>query len=541
MMKKTARSLMALALAAVMLLGLFGCGLSTQDEEISENTLIIQVESKGYGSQFARDLAEAYNAKDAGISVVVLNDANTGGFASTALGTNTQVDIFFTIQNTVFQVMSGVEKDKWADLSDIYSSPLVGYKESGDGVTVADGMEDFFVEAFTFSDGKQYAIPWTSGFGGFMYNKTRWDKTNENLEASGQEPLQMPLTTNEMFALFDRLQEQTVKEASNGAYAFACSSDASGYLTYLFGNWYAQYAGKEGAYNFLQGKDANGVYTADIFKSEARVQAYDVMRKLLAQENGYTKLESNFQKMQRTFIKGTSMFSTNGDWMENEVSSDLNPGDANIEFIRIPVLSSIVNREDIASDFTGTDEEKEAKLSQIIRYIDENKLAAANADAAGELGVSEATLQQLVEARLFQYCTPSFAVVVPAYTDQMDAAKDFLKFMMSKEGQEIFMASTYGIGAPLNVDMTQFDYYENSTTLSKSKMNLLQNSMMIGDESNTYPMQYIAGGLKMTTMDMINDFAGNAVKSAEDVALAEYEYYQAIWENMMKAAGATNN
>ena len=102
------------------------------------------------------------------------------------------------------------------------------------------------------------------------------------------------------------------------------------------------------------------------------------------------------------------------------------------------------------------------------------------------------------------------------------------------------MASTYGIGAPLNVDMTQFDYYENSTTLSKSKMNLLQNSMMIGDESNTYPMQYIASGLKMTTMDMINDFAGNKVASAQEVVQKEYDYYKAIWENLMKAAGVSN-
>ena len=73
------------------------------------------------------------------------------------------------------------------------------------------------------------------------------------------------------------------------------------------------------------------------------------------------------------------MFSTNGDWMENEVSSDLNPGDANIEFMRIPVISSIVNADGIANDFTGTDEEKEAKLIAIIRYIDENSLSAADA------------------------------------------------------------------------------------------------------------------------------------------------------------------
>ena len=540
-MKKTVRSLISLILAGVMLLGLTGCNLSVQEETVDENTLVIQVEAKGYGSKFARDLAEAYNAKNTGVRAVVLNDANSGGFASTALTTNTPVDIFFTIQNTVFQVMSGTEKNKWADLSDIYSSPLVGYKESGEGVTVADGLEDFFVESFTYHDGKQYAVPWTAGFGGFMYNKTRWDKTNENLKATNQAPLELPSTTNEMFALFNRMQEQSVKDASSGAYVFTCSSDASGYLTYMFGNWYAQYAGKTGAYNFLQGKDENGVYTADIFKSDARVQAYAVMEKLLNPDNGYTKLESNFQKMQRSFIKGTAMFSTNGDWMENEVSSDLNPGDANIEFARIPVISSIVNSADIAADFTGTDAEKEAKLVKIIDYIDANKLTEANKDAASQLGVSEATLQRLIEARLFQYCTPSFAVVVPSYSDQIPAAKEFIKFMLSKEGQEIFMKSTYGVGAPLSVDMTQFDYYNNSTTLSKSKLNLLQNSMMIGDEGNSYPMQYIAGGIKMTTMDMINEFAGEKEGTAQTMAQNEYEHYQPIWEDMMKAAGVKND
>lgn len=540
-MNKTVKSLLALVLIGVMLVGLVGCGgLTVQEEEIGENTLVIQVESKGYGSQFARDLAEAYNAKNTGTKVVVLNDANTGGFAATALTTNTDVDIFFTIQNTVFQVMSGVEKNKWADLSDIYNSPLEGYAESGEGVTVKDSLEDFFVDSFTFHDGKQYAIPWTTGFGGFMYNKTRWDKTNTALEAAGQAPLQMPVTTNEMFTLFARFQDQSVKEASNAAYAFSCSSDAPGYLNYIFGNWYAQYAGKDAAYNFLQGMDENGVYTPDIFQSDARVQAYDVMAQLLSRKNGYIKLESNFQKMQKSFIKGTSMFSTNGDWMENEVSSELNPGDVDIEFVRIPVISTIVNRADLAADFTGTEEEKDAKLAGIIHYIDENNLVTATAEAAAELAISEHTLQQLIEARHIQYCTPSFAVVVPAYSDQMDAAKDFLKFMLSKEGQEVFMASSYGLCAPLTVDMTQFDYYQNATTMSKSKINLLQNSIMYGDEGNSYPMQYIADGLKICRMDMINDFAGMSPTDAETIAKGEYDYYIAVWENMMKAAGVSN-
>ena len=44
-MKKTVRSLIALAMAAVMLLGLVGCGLTAQEEQVDENTLVIQVES----------------------------------------------------------------------------------------------------------------------------------------------------------------------------------------------------------------------------------------------------------------------------------------------------------------------------------------------------------------------------------------------------------------------------------------------------------------------------------------------------------------
>ena len=281
-------------------------------------------------------------------------------------------------------------------------------------------------------------------------------------------------------------------------------------------------------------------YTAEIFNTPAREAAYDVMRTLLMQQNGYTKLESNFQKMQKSFIKGTSIFSSNGEWIENEVSAELNPGDANIQYLRIPVISSIVNNPTVSADFTGTDAEKDAKLSAVIDYIDTHSLQTATAEAASELAVSETTLQLLIDARLFQYCTPSFAALVPAYSDQIPAAKEFLKFMLSKEGQEIFMASTYGVCAPLNVDMTQFDYYANATTLGKSKMDLLQNSLLIGDESNTYPMQYVSDGIRATRMDIVNKFAGSSAADAKSVMNEEYNYYLTVWKDLMTAAGVSN-
>ena len=56
-----------------------------------------------------------------------------------------------------------------------------------------------------------------------------------------------------------------------------------------------------------------------------------------------------------------------------------------------------------------------------------------------------------------------------------------------------------------------------------------------------YQMQYIAGGIKMTTMDMINEFAGAKGVTAQTMAQNEYEHYQPIWADMMKAAGVKND
>ena len=102
------------------------------------------------------------------------------------------------------------------------------------------------------------------------------------------------------------------------------------------------------------------------------------------------------------------------------------------------------------------------------------------------------------------------------------------------------MTSTYGVCAPLSVDMTQFDYYANATALGKSKMDLLQNSLLIGDESNTYPMQYVSDGIKATRMDIVNKFAGGSAAEAKSVMNEEYNYYLTVWKDLMNAAGVSN-
>lgn len=545
MIKKKIIAVISALLVVLMTVGMMtGCGLSAQSNQNTEN-LLIQVEAQGYGSQFARALANAYNQKNTGVTVEVVDDAISGGAADMALQTETSIDIFFTVGNNVHPTMAGTERFKWADLSDVYNAPLVGYAESGEGVTIGDKMEPFIKESYTFIDGKQYALPWTPVFTGWVYNASLWESTNAKLQQAGQEPLKMPRTTEELWDLMDRINTPEVQKASGDASAFTCATSSYGYLEYIFGNWYAQYAGKNETYNFVKGMDANGVYSPEIFKTAGREAAYNAMRELLLKANGYNKLEADFKKMQINFIKGKSFFSSNGDWMEMEASSELNPGDSSVEFIRLPMLSDVVNNPKIANDFTGTAEEKDAKLAVIVDYIDANYGNKAGnpvveESAAQELGVSLSTLQFLTDSRLLRQCSPSHAMVVPEYSDMLEEAKDFLEFVYSKEGQEIFMESTYGVSAPLLVDYTQFDYYEKATALSKSKMDLLQNSLLICDESKSFPMQYVSGGMRMCRAGMIDRFGKDNPGDALGAMAEEYDYYSNIWSDLMDAAGVSN-
>ena len=545
MIKKRMTAVISALLVMLMLVGMMtGCGLSAQDNQ-NTASLLIQVEAQGYGSQFARALANAYNQKNTGVTVEVVEDAISGGAADMALQTETSIDIFFTVGNNVHPTLAGTERYKWADLSDVYNAPLVGYVESGEGVTIKDKIEPFILEAYTYKDGKQYAIPWTPVFTGWVYNASLWESTNTKLQQAGQAPLEMPRTTEELWALLDRINTPEVQKASGSASGFTCATSSYGYLEYIFGNWYAQYAGKDETYNFVKGMDANGVYTAEIFKSDGRYAAYEAMRELLLKANGYNQLETDFKKMQVNFIKGKSFFSSNGDWMEMEASSELNPGDSSVQFIRLPMLSAVVNNPKIAADFTGTAEEKDAKLATIVDYIDANygnKAGSPVVDeaAAQQLGVSRDTLQFLTESRLMRQCSPCHTIVVPEYSDMLEEAKDFLAFVYSKEGQEIFMQSTYGVSAPLLVDYTQFDYYENATALSKSKMNMLQNSLLVVDEAKSFPMQYVSGGMRMCRAGMIDRFGSANPGDVSGAIAEEYDYYSAIWSDLMDAAGVSN-
>ena len=75
---------------------------STDSGDVKE--VQIGVVSKGYGNQFAEDLAEAYNALNTGVKVTVKKKTPTTTYQDSQLqlgAKKNDIDIFFTVTNTL--------------------------------------------------------------------------------------------------------------------------------------------------------------------------------------------------------------------------------------------------------------------------------------------------------------------------------------------------------------------------------------------------------------------------------------------------------
>lgn len=544
-MRKT--RLLALAMSLLMATVAVGCKTPDDEVTVSDETLQITVVAKGYGADFVRELARMFTRKtniDARVVLETPDDSVVENSLRTGPKRN-KTDLYFVITNRTFgllaqrgTVVPGYDP-VWADLSDVYESELTGYAESAPGVKIKDYIEPAILEGLTYKDGKQYSVPWTTGVTTMLYNKTLLDATNEKLAAKGAEPLAIPRTTGEMFELFDRIKALKAEKVLGDTvypYVYSGSDD---YTPMAVSSWWAQYDGKAAFDDMLAGKYAGSFdkgYNA--FGTNGKKYALATAKRLLAPENLYhnpNDVTKIFTNAQLDFLRGKAFFSCNGDWLERESSNSFNPGEADVAFMKVPVVSELVEHTLLRKYFTGTQEEKEEKLRAVIAYIDEHPVYSADAEVEG---ISGSVLRYLYDVRaIYQNDGTQYTALVPAYAAHVDAAKDFLKYMLSKEGQEVVMEAAYGIAAPLRVDCTQFDYYDESTYLFKSKMKLFSEGLPIG-ETKAQPMSYL-GGLTLFRLDgesMANSF-GVAGKDVNSIVDAEVAYYESVWKDMRAKAG----
>ena len=541
--------LLAIALCAVMALSAFAaCG---NDNKISSETLQLAVVNKGYGSAYAKELARAFKKKT-GIDTQVVYDPPTDTFVLNTLkagpGKN-DYDIYFggpvnflfgvVAQGNNYVSGSDWKKTALADLSEIYDAPAVGFEESGPGITNRDIMNPYITDALTFHvDDKQYGVSYAQGMEGFLFNKTLWDETNAQL--TGNDKLDLPLTTGEMFELFNKINSIPAAKR-NSAFPFKHAGMAD-YSEMGWYNWWAQFDGQEICDLFLQGMDINGVYSPEIYNYDysqhGRRYAYDVAKNLLS--GGYSHNDDpkiDFITAQIEFLEKKAFFNFNGDWLEREAEGNFERGEVGAGFIRVPVISTITEKCD-----TVKTESKLREVIDYIDYLDGYKLGGYDRGVKTKpSGVSEDDFALLTAARhtvitqgMHGICT------VPAYSKHLDEAKQFLKFMLSKEGQEIIMNACYGNMSPLVVKSSQMNYYQSPeiTVMAKSRLEIFPQGVLFGRNAK-YPMMYL-GGMELMYGSYSTSFAGSGtVKEFMDT---EYNAYKgATWTNMMSIAGVNNN
>lgn len=436
--KKSICLLLAVLLLPMILAGCSGGGISRGNKvESLEGVIDIEVFDGGYKTAWLNDMVNAYNKINPRAKINVIPTVNTPSSAALISAERSQMDIVMVNANHFTSALEG----KLYDLTDIYN-----YTPEGEDKKVSEKIADNLLDFFN-QDGKYYHLPWANAVVGLVYNETVIDS------ALGKGKWSLPRTTNELIEFSDKLK-------AAGVYAFTFSVNAGqNYMdTYLVPTWMAQYIGVEefsqnSAGYFLNDQGEYEFATVgkqdELLENVGKLRAMEVLYSLIKKSNGYAHQYSgdmSFMEMQQTFCgwgfgsdKKLVAMTAAGDWLESEVEFMLQDNPQTIKMMKLPVISSIVEK---LEDKNMSD----TTLRAVIDYVDGVSQTAPS-------GVSENDINRIAEAR---NCYTSLAfihtAVIPQTSRNKTLAVDFLKFMVSDQAQLIFSQALDGVMMPYGFD-----------------------------------------------------------------------------------------
>lgn len=451
-MKGALKKVLVSSLACLLCVSTVACNRSGQRSEPGENGYLhISAVQLGYGTDWLYALEEAFEEKakiNVDISTVV--GATGQGTLDTEIESlASDTDLFFNkrgwfaedVYKGSISVRGQAYDCLYADLTDVWGSVV----DEGSELTIEGKMDPLYAEAFNI-EGKYYALPWAGGVYGIVRNLDVWDDLGLTDE-------DVPYTTNELFALCDEIKEEVAP------FIYSLEDEYyTGWSTIFFG----QYEGVDNVKQFMEGRDPDGEISQYVYTYDGQLEAMKVLKTLLDPDNGYQHERStsiDFTSMQGQFLRGQALFCVNGSWLENEMKANFSS--ARVDVIKTPVISSLVNKLSFGSTL-GADAAEE-KLIECIQYVD-----AVDADESPAMpsGVTEEDIQKVTEARHYSYMAGGIdhQAYVPSYSSHIREAKEFLKFMYSDEGMQIYYETLQG--ATLPATPTQ-DYDSTGMTFSE--------------------------------------------------------------------------
>lgn len=376
-----------------------------------------------------------------------------------------------------------------ADLTDsVYLAEVPGEP----GVKVIDKIPDYILERMAYEGGKEredgydtyYNTCYIEGAYGLMYNADILAQLHKDV----------PVTTDEFIGLCQDVMNDgytyTVNGTTEKSYVSIMNASENDYWKTAFELWWAQYEGYDEFVNFYKGiKDSER--TNEVLKQTGRLRSLQTIERVFGEEwtkkdgtkmmgYGYESSHAiNYIVCQTNFLMGNGVFHYNGDYFATEMSKTMETlkqqgVDYDIRFMKMPVISSIVERLNDYKDAHGGALMPDTTLQQIIREIDNDVLYEDS--EAKQNGVSAADFAIIAEARQIPLRNSggTQTTAVPAYSPAKKVAFDFLRFMYTDVAIENFYKSTQGIMFPVKYDVRQDpEIYSGLNKIHTSKLDLI--------------------------------------------------------------------
>lgn len=447
------KKLLSMILAVLMTVGvLAGCGgggnqgETTPDGEVAQSKkAIVAYNSVGYGHEWLTILADEFNKMyaDEGYEVELKISMANENNASLEIGkgaAKNDVDMYLDATNleSVLDASNKTMRGQGAVLADltesVWNQPAIGLDKQEESKTIA---ERFLLDADNlFYDGAKeefhgglYVLPtgmelWSTGI---VVNPTvlaNYGYTADNL----------PRTTDEFNAMCIAIAAKT---AETGVYTYSwAGSNAAGYLTYLFFEYFAQYSGAEALLNFSMTRPHSDATREEIlsdgwkvYEDKGILEGFKAMEPIMKPEfspNGSASM--THMDAQHQLLSGKAAFMVMGDWLLYQMKEEYYNEASQCLMMNTPVLSVI------GAECGITD----AELSEAVKMVDEDK---TDADIMAAIsGLDAAEVARIREARNI-YCGGEInlrsGMAIPAYADGRDVATLFARFLLSEYAQGV--------------------------------------------------------------------------------------------------------
>ncbi|MBQ8837623.1 MAG: extracellular solute-binding protein [Clostridia bacterium] len=437
---KKAKKILGFTLAAIMAIGgLAGCNREPVNDTIVNDgkTINIRANNQGLGYAFVEEMCKKFNElyKDEGYKANLLAPIEAMGeqYIYQDIYQKSGVDLYVGSADMKGGV-DGYYGLLFADLTDsVYNQKPIRFDGTEEDCTVASKISDLLYDN-TYNS-KYYGLPYVFTVSGMAVNTALLE------DVYG---LELPRTTNELAYCIEKIMEQA---ATTNVFPFTYSVGDNTYSAAYIRTWMAQYGGFEEYMEFWSMEDYE---TGETLEDPASVFGTESIEKMLEEfirvfdyrTAAYGSESQNYKDAQKQLYRGEAVFYTVSDWLYNEEMVRNESYLEDVEFIRVPMLSSLGTKLfGSGTSYAFDDAKCEAVLTSIVEGADANMSVAdiiSKVNSELSVTIAEADVKTVCERRNYVFGNSQTSnVFVSVHSEVKDICALFLRMWASDEGASL--------------------------------------------------------------------------------------------------------